>query len=78
MAVRGRYAPLYRWIESMLKLYKSEITDLIQSRDRSIIELTTLFNSKEQALDSKEHHVLTECEINLIDDLSKHLSATNL
>lgn len=78
MDVRGRYATLYRWIESMLKLYKSEITDLIQLRDRRLIELTTLFNSKEQALQSKEHHVLAECEINLIDDLSKYLSETNL
>lgn len=76
MVVRGRYAPLYRWVESLLKLYKSEILELIQSRDEKLLELTTLLGSKEQVLNSKEHHVLTECDIDLIADLSKHLSAT--
>ena len=77
MAVKGRYAPLYRWIESLLKLYSAEIGSLIKARDDKLAKLMVLFGNKELVFDSKDHHVLTECNINLMDDLSKHLSVTN-
>ncbi|QWD64695.1 hypothetical protein [Polynucleobacter sp. MWH-UH2A] len=77
MAVKGRMAPVCRWISALIRLFFVEIEVLILERDQKIHHLTKEFGDRKLALDSKENHVLTERKIDLMGRLSECLLDVN-
>lgn len=77
MTVMGRMAPVSKWIRAFMRLFYSEIEDLVMKRDKKILQLESSLGSKDLALNARSHHVLTECKIDLISRLSEKLLAVN-
>lgn len=77
MATKGRMGPVTRWISALTKLFFVEMEGLIVDRDRKIDQLEIELGDLEKALNSKAHHILTECKIDLLDRLSQHLLLVN-
>jgi hypothetical protein len=77
MATKGRMGPIARWISAFTKLYFVEMEMLILDRDHKIGQLEIELGDIKMALDSKNHHVLTESKIDLLDRLSQHLLLAN-
>jgi len=77
MTVMGRLAPISKWIGALMSLFYPEIEALLLERDKRILELMESTGSKDLALNSRSHHVLTECGIDLIARLSENLLVVN-
>jgi hypothetical protein len=77
MVTKGRMALVTKWISALIKLFATEIEDLILERDQKIARLVEEQGNRELVLNSKKHHVLTECKIDLMGRLSDHLLAVN-
>ena len=77
MVVKGRMAPVSKWVGSLIQLFALEIEGLILGRDQKILQLIAKQGSRELVLNSRKHHVLTECKIDLMERLSEHLSVVN-
>ena len=77
MVVKGRMAPVSKWIGALIKLFAVEIEGLILERDQKITRLAAEQGNRELALNSRAHHVLTECKIDLIGHLSDNLLEVN-
>jgi len=77
MVVKGRMAPLSNWVSALIQLFSPEIEKLIVEREQRIALIEAECGSRELALNSKEHHVLTECKIDLLGRLSEHLLVVN-
>jgi len=77
VSAKGRMSPLAKWINAFTKLFYAEMEKLIVERDRVIENLVKKMGSKSVALESKQHHVVTQCKIDLMQGLSKHLSASH-
>ena len=77
MAIKGRMAPVSKWIGALIQLFAAEIENLILERDQKIAQLVTEQGTRELVLNSKKHHVLTECKIDLMERLSEYLSVVN-
>jgi len=77
MATKGRMAPVSNWVDALIQLFGAEIQKLIVERDQKIALLVAEYGSLELVLNSRKHHVLAECKINLIERLSEHLSVVN-
>ena len=77
MNIKGRMAPVSNWLAALIELFLPEIEVLVRGRDEKIAQLKLELGGVELALNSKEHHVLTECKIDLMDRLSMHLSVVN-
>jgi len=60
-----------------MQLFQSEIKKLVQERDLEIARLAIKFGDLEIVLKSRNHHVLSECKIDLIGRLSESLLAVN-
>ena len=78
MVVKGRMTPVSKWISAFIKLFAPEIEKLILERDQKIVQLVAKQGDRASALNSRMHHVLTECKIDLMERLSEHLSVVNL
>lgn len=77
MVIKGRMAPVGKWISALMQLFFAEIETLIVERDQKIAELEARMGNRELVLNSREHHVLTECKIDLMDRLSENLLVVN-
>jgi hypothetical protein len=77
MDIKGRMAPVSKWIGALMQLFQSEIKKLVQERDLEIARLAIKFGDLEIVLKSRNHHVLSECKIDLIGRLSESLLAVN-
>ena len=77
MVTKGRMALVTKWISALIKLFATEIEDLIFERDQKIAQLVAQQGNRELVLNSKKYHVLTECKIDLMGRLSDHLLAVN-
>jgi hypothetical protein len=77
MVVMGRMAPVAKWVGALIYLFAVEIEELILGRDQKIAQLMAERGNRELALNSRKHHVLTECKIDLMERLSEHLSVVN-
>ena len=77
MDITGRMAPVSKWIGALMQLFQSEIKELIKERDQEITRLVTRLGNREGVLNSREHHVLSECKIDLMGRLSENLLAVN-
>ena len=73
MDIRGRMAPVCKWIGALMQLFQPEIEALLFERDRQIARLTSKQGSREYVLNSRKYHVLSECKIDLIERLSENL-----
>ena len=73
MAIKGRMAPVGKWINALMQLFFAEIEALIKDRDQKIARLVADKGNRELVLSSREHHVLTECKIDLMGRLSENL-----
>ncbi len=70
---KGRMALVSRWVSALIKLFSAEIERLILERDQKIAQLVVEMGNRELVMNSRKHHVLTECKIDLIQRLSDHL-----
>ena len=77
MVTKGRMALVTKWIGALIKLFATEIEGLILERDQKITRLVAQQGNRELVLNSKEHHVLTECKIDLMGRISDHLLVIN-
>jgi hypothetical protein len=77
MVKKGRMALVSRWVSALIKLFSAEIERLILERDQMIAQLVAEMGNRELVMNSKKHHVLTECQIDLIQRLSDHLLVVN-
>ena len=77
MGITGRMAPVCKWIGALMQLFQSEIKELIKERDQEIALLATRLGDREDVLNSRRHHVLSECKIDLMGRLSENLLAVN-
>jgi len=77
MNIKGRMAPVTKWLSALIGLFMPEIEMLVQKRDEKIAKLGVELGDLEAALHSKEQHVLTECRIDLMARLSTYLSVVN-
>ena len=77
MVTKGRMALVTKWISALIKLFATEIEDLILERDQKIVQLVGKQGNRGLVLNSKKHHVLTECKIDLMGRLSDHLLVVN-
>lgn len=67
--VKGRMAPLARWVSGLVHIFQSEIQDLLTVRDQQIQKMVTKSNSRTQVLEDQSCHVLSETHINLLKKL---------
>ena len=77
MVVKGRMAPVSKWVGALIQLFAVEIENLILERDQKIAQLAVEQGNRELALNSRKHHVLTECKIDLMARLSDNLLEVN-
>ena len=77
MAKKGRMALVSRWVSALITLFSVEIERLILERDKKIAQLVAEMGDRELVMNSKKHHVLTECKIDLMRCLSDHLLVVN-
>jgi len=77
MVVKGRMAPVSNWVDALIQLFGADIQKLIVERDQRIASLVAEYGNLELVLNSRKHHVLAECKINLMERLSEHLSVVN-
>jgi hypothetical protein len=77
MAKRGRMALVSKWVSALIQLFSAEIEGLVLERDQKIRQLVGEMGNRERVLNSKQHHVLTECKIDLMERLSDHLLLVN-
>lgn len=77
MVKRGRMALVSKWVSALITLFSAEIEGLILERDQRIAQLVAEMGSREVVLNSRKHHVLTECKIDLMERLSDHLLVVN-
>jgi hypothetical protein len=66
-----------RWVSALITLFSVEIEGLILERDQKIAQLVAEMGSRELVMNSRKHHVLTECKIDLMGRLSDHLLVVN-
>ncbi len=77
MVVKGRMAPVSNWVGALVQLFGVEIEKLIVERDQKIALLVAEHGNREFVLNSRKHHVLTECKIDLLGRLSENLLVVN-
>ena len=77
MAVMGRMAPVAKWLSALIQLFSVEIEHVVTERDQKLTQLAKEQGSRDIALNSKRHHVLTECNINLMSRLSECMLVVN-
>jgi hypothetical protein len=77
MATKGRLGPVSRWVTALTKLFFTDMKVLIAERDHKITQLEIGCGDLISALNSREHHVLTESKIDLLDRLSQYLLPAN-
>ena len=77
VTTKGRMAPVSNWIGALIQLFAAEIEGLLLERDQKIARLVEEHGNRELVLNSKKHHVLTECKIDLMSRLSDNLLVVN-
>ena len=77
MTIKGRMAPVSRWISALIQLFGVEIENLVLERDQKLDQLTKKLGDRNLAINSRGHHVLTECKIDLMARLSECLLDVN-
>ena len=69
----GRMAPIANWLGAFIRLFIHEIEQLVLARDLRVASLSERMELA-KVLEFREHHVLTQCNINLLDRLQIYLS----
>ncbi len=77
MSIKGRMAPVSKWVGALIQLFSAEIEGLVLARDQKIVQLAVVMGNRDLVLNSRKHHVLTECKIDLMGRLSENLLAVN-
>jgi hypothetical protein len=77
IVVKSRMAPVSNWVGALIHLFSAEIAKLIVERDQKIALLVAEYGNRELVLNSRKHHVLTECSIDLLGRLSENLLVVN-
>lgn len=77
VTTKGRMAPVSNWIGALIQLFAAEIEGLLLERDQKIARLVEEQGNRELVLNSKKHHVLSECKIDLMGRLSDNLLVVN-
>lgn len=67
----GRISPVARWLSAFIVLFEKDIMDVVLARDLRLAALSEQLSLK-TVLNMKEHHILTQCNINLMDRLDNH------
>jgi hypothetical protein len=72
LETKGRMAPISRWLVAFMRLFANEIEQLVLARDLRLASLSEVMDL-EKVLELRDHHILTQCNINLMERLSEHL-----
>ena len=72
LETKGRMAPISRWLVAFMRLFANEIEQLVLARDLRLASLSEVMDL-EKVLDLRDHHILTQCNINLMERLSETL-----
>jgi hypothetical protein len=67
----GRLTPVARWIDAMVRLYRPLIIELLEERDAWLA--TAEVAKREERLDDRSVHIVTERSISLFGDLGNAL-----
>lgn len=67
--VKGRMAPLARWVSGLVHIFHGEILDLLKVRDQQIQTMITKNGSSSKVLEDQSVHVLSESRVNLLKKL---------
>ena len=73
MAIMGRMSKVATWITAFTRLFYRDMDALIRERDLIVKALSAKRGGIEIVLESREHAVLTQCNINLMERLSENL-----
>lgn len=73
---KGRMAPIARWLSAFIELFEEDIEQIVLARDLKLASLSEK-RALERVLEMKEHHILTQCNINLMGRLEKCMVVAN-
>lgn len=63
--VRGRLAPVARWLTAMVHLYQPQILRLHQQRDQWFAGRLRAVGDRDEVLQSRRHQIVAQCRIQL-------------
>lgn len=69
---RGRLAPVARWIQAMMRLYRPLIAELMAERDAWLAGFPSA--QREAALDDRSVHIVSQRPIDVFADLDRAIS----
>jgi len=61
----GRLAPVARWLEAMVRLYREELLALLHERDAAVARAGSLRRSREALFNNRQLHILSSLPISL-------------
>jgi hypothetical protein len=70
LQVKGRLAPVGRWVTGFIKLFQHEIIDLLELRDQKIKQLIKKSNAKKEVTENRRIYVLSELSINFLEKIA--------
>jgi hypothetical protein len=70
---KGRVAPIARWLSAFMQLFEEDIEQIVLARDLRVAQLSEK-DELASILESRQHHILTQCSIDLLGCLDRHLS----
>jgi hypothetical protein len=69
---KGRIAPIARWLSAFMHLFEEDIEQIVLARDLKVAQLSEK-NDLASVFESRQHHILTQCNIDLLERLERHL-----
>ena len=74
MQVRGRLAPVARWLSAMVRLYQRELLDLLAERDAWLSRECAAGRSPQEVWNDRQIHVVCQRPLALGEDLAQRLA----
>lgn len=65
LQTRGRLAPVARWLEAMVNLYRNELLGLLHERDAIVARMTGSARDREKFFNNRQVHILCSQPISL-------------
>jgi hypothetical protein len=70
---KGRVAPIARWLSAFMQLFEQDIEQIVLARDLRVAQLSEK-DELVSVLESRQHHILTQCSIDMLGLLDRHMS----
>lgn len=65
LQTRGRLAPVARWLQAMVSLYRDDLISLLHERDARVASAATTAREREKFFNNRELHILCSRPISL-------------